>query len=112
MTAAGPDKERRGWVVQVHIDAVDSDQARQRARQLTDALADESWITAEQTTVSRTNEPQIGTLLADERARLALARRDIAAVYRILQRHGVSQRRIAHLTGRDIILSLWSCAGL
>jgi predicted XRE-type DNA-binding protein len=30
--------------------------------------------------------------------RLALAQRDIATVYRLLQRHGVSQRRIAALT--------------
>ncbi|GAA2960970.1 helix-turn-helix domain-containing protein [Actinokineospora diospyrosa] len=32
--------------------------------------------------------------------RTALARRDITAVYRLLKRHGVSQRRIAHLTGQ------------
>ena len=31
--------------------------------------------------------------------RAALAERDIAAVYRILQMHGISQRRIAALTG-------------
>jgi transcriptional regulator with XRE-family HTH domain len=30
--------------------------------------------------------------------RAALAARDIAVVYRILQRHGISQRRIATLT--------------
>jgi hypothetical protein len=102
MTGTGSHDERDGWVVQVHIDAVDANQARQRARQLTDALAGEPWIAARHTTVSRTtNEPQIGMLLADEQARLALARHDVAAVYRILQRHGVSQRRIAHLTGQS-----------
>jgi hypothetical protein len=38
---------------------------------------------------------------ADMRA--ALAERDIAAVYRILQRHGISQRRIAALTDQSLI---------
>jgi hypothetical protein len=38
----------------------------------------------------------------------ALARRDIAAVYRILQKYGVSQRRIAALTGQSLISSLGS----
>lgn len=33
--------------------------------------------------------------------RRALADRDIALVYRILQRHGVSQRRIAELTDQS-----------
>jgi hypothetical protein len=33
----------------------------------------------------------------------ALARRDIGAVYRILQKYGVSQRRIAALTGQSEI---------
>jgi hypothetical protein len=38
----------------------------------------------------------------------ALARRDIGAVYRILQKYGVSQRRIAALTGQSLISSLGS----
>ncbi len=33
--------------------------------------------------------------------RLALAQRDIAAVYRILQKYGVSQRRIAAVTDQS-----------
>jgi hypothetical protein len=102
MTGTGLNDERDGWVVQVRIDATDADQARQRARQLADVLAGQSWITAAETTVSRTsNEPRIATVLEGEQARLALARHDVAAVYRILQRHGVSQRRIAHLTGQS-----------
>ncbi|GAA2975279.1 helix-turn-helix domain-containing protein [Actinokineospora diospyrosa] len=32
--------------------------------------------------------------------RAALAERDIVTVYRTLKRHGISQRRIAHLTGQ------------
>jgi hypothetical protein len=40
--------------------------------------------------------------------RAALAERDVAAVYRLLQRHGVSQRQIAALTGQALISSLGS----
>ncbi|MGH3754138.1 MAG: hypothetical protein ACRDRP_15875 [Pseudonocardiaceae bacterium] len=36
-----------------------------------------------------------------EEMRAALTARDIAAVYRLLGRLGVSQRRIAHLTGQS-----------
>jgi hypothetical protein len=38
----------------------------------------------------------------------ALAVRDVAAVYRLLQKHGVSQRQIAALTGQSLISSLGS----
>jgi transcriptional regulator with XRE-family HTH domain len=40
----------------------------------------------------------VGRLMAREDMRLALARRDIAGVYRILGRNGVPQRRIAAAT--------------
>lgn len=39
--------------------------------------------------------------LAGEAGRAALARRDIGEVYRLLTEHGVSQRRIAYLTGQS-----------
>jgi hypothetical protein len=44
--------------------------------------------------------------------RAAAARRDVAAMYRILQRYGFSQRLIAYLTQQSLILSCWSSAGL
>ena len=39
--------------------------------------------------------------LATERARRALAARDVSAVYRLLTESGVSQRQIADLTGQS-----------
>jgi transcriptional regulator with XRE-family HTH domain len=39
--------------------------------------------------------------LATERARRALAARDVSAVYRLLTESGISQRQIAHLTGQS-----------
>src|SRR5436309_9674433 len=39
--------------------------------------------------------------LATERARRALAARDVSAVYRLLTESGISQRQIAHMTGQS-----------
>lgn len=40
-------------------------------------------------------------LLADSRMRAVLAERDVAGVYRLLTRHGISQREIAAATGQS-----------
>jgi transcriptional regulator with XRE-family HTH domain/tetratricopeptide (TPR) repeat protein len=46
--------------------------------------------------------PEVGPGVWEQREmRLALARRDLSTVYRLLQRVGISQRRIAALTGQS-----------
>lgn len=47
-------------------------------------------------------DPAVNIILEEsEEARALLACRDIAGIYRLLQRNGVSQRRIAALTGQS-----------
>jgi len=41
------------------------------------------------------------TLLDDDNVRAALAARDVGTLYRLLGRLGVTQRRIAQLTGQS-----------
>lgn len=41
-----------------------------------------------------------------------LLARDIAGLFRLLQRRGISQRRIAECTQQSLILSRWPAAGL
>ncbi len=40
-------------------------------------------------------------LLVDSRMQAALAERDVAAVYRLITKHGISQREIAAATGQS-----------
>lgn len=46
-------------------------------------------------------DPEVAVILSSEVALRALARREIGTVFRLLQRNGVSQRRIAALTGQS-----------
>jgi hypothetical protein len=46
-------------------------------------------------------QPPDREILLRPDTRAALAKRDIARVYKILQMHGISQRRIATLTGQS-----------
>jgi hypothetical protein len=63
--------------------------------------------------VDRRPEPPIDPAVWDGYdMRMVLARRDVAAVFRLLQKMGVSQRRIAALTGQSLILSHWPSAGV
>ncbi|MBY8854580.1 helix-turn-helix domain-containing protein, partial [Saccharothrix sp. MB29] len=52
-------------------------------------------------TIGSQSSPVTPDVWDQQEMRDALARREISAVYRLLRRHGVSQRQIAALTGQS-----------
>src|SRR3954464_11016232 len=52
-------------------------------------------------TIGSQGSPVTPEVWDQQEMRDALARRDISSVYRLLRRHGVSQRQIAALTGQS-----------